>query len=145
MHDGHAALGLFLLAFSWVATPNTAAASEGFELALPIAGVVMSTVALDTTFIVATATGLTYHDDAWAAGQLTWAGASLFATGIGMAWALEQDYPGLAGGLALQGIGSVVLGVYAIVGLTEPNGPSATVAVVPRPGGAELSLIGALE
>ncbi len=128
-----------------LARPSTASASQGYELVVPIVGAVMVTAALDTTFVVATATGLTYHDDAWAIGQLTWAGASLAASAIGMGFALDQGIDGLAGGLALQAIGSVVLGVYAIVGLLETNGPGAAVAVLPRHGGAELSLVGQFE
>ncbi|GAB5543023.1 MAG: hypothetical protein SangKO_027830 [Sandaracinaceae bacterium] len=141
-------LALGFLTLGSLSAPAPASASDGYEVTLPIVGALFTTVGLDTTFIIATATGLTYEDAGWAAAQLTWAGASLAASAVGMGWAVEQGYDGLAGGVALQAVGSVVLGVYAILGLTEPHAdsmPTATVALLPRAGGGELTLLGTFE
>lgn len=128
-------------------TPTPARASDGYEVALPIAGGLIGTVALDVTFTVATATGLTYHDDAWATLEVIWGSLSLVGSGIGVGLAIDQGIDGLAGALVLQGIGSAIHLAYGLIGLETSNetndAPYVQVALVPTSGGFALSACGA--
>ncbi len=82
-------------------------------------GLTIVTVGLDVTFIVATATGLTYEDEGWAIAQVVWASASSIGAAIGFGYGLDADFPGLAGAMVLIGAGSGVLLGYAIDALVR--------------------------
>jgi len=136
------ALALLLFTFAVSASPSSARASDGYEVALPIAGGLIGTVALDVTFTVAT--GLTYHDDTWATLEVIWGSLSLVGSGIGVGVAIDQGIDGLAGALVLQGIGSAIHLAYGLIGLeTDEESPYVQVALVPTSGGFSLSACGA--
>ncbi len=137
------ALALLLASsLSLAAAPTRA--SDGYEVALPMAGGLIGVVALDVTFTVATATGLTYHDDAWATLEVIWGSLSLVASGIGIGWAIDQGIDGLAGALALQGIGSAIQLAYGLVGLESGETEAdLRVALVPSREGFTLCATGA--
>lgn len=131
-----ATAAVFALALVLVASaPVPARASDGYELAFPLAGATLATVALDVTFIVATSVGLTDRDDGWAGVQLAYAIGSVVACGVGAGYAFDAGggNEGLGGALLLQAAGSIVLAAYALVGLeTVPN---VEVALAPSPDG----------
>lgn len=128
--------------------PRQAHASDGYEVGFAAAGVVIPSLALDVTFIVATATGLTYEDQGWAIAQTIWAVASLGACGVGIAYAAQRPgFEGLAGGLALVGGAQAVYLGYAIHALARGEWDSApyvdeelAFGVSPLPDGAMVSL-----
>jgi hypothetical protein len=94
-----------LVAGVLLGAPRQAHASDGYEVGFAAAGVMIPSLALDVTFIVATATGLTYEDQGWAIAQTIWAVASIGACGVGIAYAAQQPgFEGLAGGLAIHAL-----------------------------------------
>ena len=121
-----------------VVAPSAAEASDGYEIGFAAAGATLPTVGLDITFIVATATGLTYRDDGWAIAEIVWGLGSLAGCGIAMGYSLDRGYDGLTGALALQGIGSSIYAIYGLVGLDEGERPDVNLAVAPTAGGATL-------
>lgn len=147
---------------SWVfvallmAAPSRAKASDGYEVGFAVAGVMVPALALDVTFIVASATGLTYEDEGWAIAQTIWAVASMAACGVGVALvAQEPGYEGLAGGLALLGGAQAVYLGFALHALgrsewatrVDTDGSDAggflsglSFGAAPLPGGVMVSL-----
>jgi hypothetical protein len=130
------------------AAPRQAHASDGYEVGFAAAGIMLPTLALDVTFIVATATGLTYEDQGWAIAQTIWAVASLGACGVGVVYAAQQPgFEGLAGGLAMIGGAQAVYLGYAIDALARGEwdddareDPGFAFGVAPMPDGAMASL-----
>ncbi len=144
---GRLALVLAVLAsVSFGAAPQ-ARASDGYEVGMLGGGLTILSVGLDVTFIVATATGLTYEDEGWAIAQTTWAIASLAGAGIGMGYAIDAGYDGLVGALVLVGAGSGILLGYAIDALSRNGTKESALAalglhlgVAPMPDGAMVTL-----
>lgn len=131
-------LAALLLSSAAAVAPAPARASDGYELAFPLAGGVIGTVALDITFIVATSVGLTDHDDAWAVLELVYGLAGIAACSGGAAYAFDQHIDGLAGALILQGIGSAIFAGYGIAGLESEHPPNIDFAVVPSTDGVRV-------
>jgi len=111
-------------------------------------GVTLLTVGLDVTFIVATATGLTYEDEGWAIVQATWSSATIAAAGVGMGLAAQEGrLEGLIGGLVLIAGGQAVLLGYAIDALARGTAADESWAdlhlsfgVTPLPDGGMVSI-----
>lgn len=135
-------------------SPREAHASDGYEVGFVAAGVLIPSLALDVTFIVASATGLTYEDEGWAVAQTIWAVASMGACGVGFGYAVQQPgFEGLAGGMALLGGAQAVFLGFAIHALArqewahaeaeaEPYVMPVSFSFAPQPGGALASLTG---
>lgn len=123
------------LALSLACAPSTARASDGYELAIPLSGALIGTIALDITFIVATSVGLTDHDDAWAALELVYGVLGMAGCAIGAGYAIDQHVDGLAGALVLQGIGSAIFTAFGVLGLESEHPPNIEVAIAPGPDG----------
>ncbi|MBN8609888.1 MAG: hypothetical protein J0L92_04860 [Deltaproteobacteria bacterium] len=138
---------------SFFAAPREAHASDGYEVGFVAAGVMVPTLALDVTFIVASATGLTYDDEGWAVAQTIWSVASLGGCVAGFAYGVQQPgFEGLAGGmLMLGGLQAIFLG-FAIHALArqewdyadeaDPYVLPVSFSLAPQPGGAIGSLSG---
>ena len=134
------------------AAPREAHASDGYEVGFVAAGVMIPSVALDVTFIVASATGLTYDDEGWAVAQTIWSVASLGGCAAGFVYAIQQPgFEGLAGGMALIGGAQAVFLGFAIHALAraewaheeseaDPYVLPFSMSFTPQPGGA---LVGA--
>jgi hypothetical protein len=122
-------LAAALLSTTAVLAPASARASDGYEIAFPLA----------VTFIVATSVGLTDRDDGWAALELVYGLAGIAACSGGAAYAFDQHVDGLGGALILQGIGSVIFAAFGIAGLESEHPPNLDVAIVPAPDGVRVS------
>lgn len=140
---------------SFFAAPREAHASDGYEVGFVAAGVMIPSVALDVTFIVASATGLTYDDEGWAVAQTIWSVASLGGCAAGFVYAIQQPgFEGLAGGMALIGGAQAVFLGFAIHALArqqwsahddgeaDPYVLPVSFSFAPQPGGAIGSLSG---
>lgn len=127
--------------------PRQAHASDGYEVGFAAAGVMIPSLALDVTFIVATATGLTYEDQGWAIAQTIWSVVSMGACVAGISYAAQEPgFEGLAGGLALVGGAQAVYLGYAIHALARGEWDAApyvddglAFSVAPLPDGAMVS------
>jgi hypothetical protein len=138
---------------SFFAAPREARASDGYEVGFVAAGVMVPTLALDVTFIVASATGLTYDDEGWAVAQTIWSVASLGGCVAGFAYGVQQPgFEGLAGGmLMLGGLQAIFLGfaIHALArqewnyaGEADPYVLPVSFSFAPQPGGAVIGASG---
>lgn len=101
-------------------SPPLARASDGYVVGFAAAGVMLPSLALDVTFIVATAAGLTYEDEGWAIAQTMWSAVSIGACVTGIALSVQESRSeGFVGGLALIGGAQAVLLGYAIHALAR--------------------------
>lgn len=143
-----ASLVVVALAAASLVGTSRARASDGYEVGMLGGGVTVLTLGLDVTFIVATATGLTYEDEGWAIAQVTWSSASIAAAGVGIGLAVQEGgFDGLVGGLLLAAGGQAVLLGYAIDALARGTAVDETwadlhlsVGVTPLPEGAMASI-----
>ena len=99
----HIALLTAALAASSLVVAPRAQASDGYEVGMLGGGVTVLTVGLDVTFIVATATGLTYEDEGWAIVQATWSSATIAAAGVGIGRCGDHDGRRVARGTRRSG------------------------------------------
>lgn len=146
---------LALAAGVFFTAPREAHASDGYEVGFVAAGVMIPSVALDVTFIVASATGLTYDDEGWAVAQTIWSVASLAGCAAGFGYAIQQPgFEGLAGGMALIGGAQAVFLGFAIHALArqqwsahddgeaDPSVLPVSLSFAPQPGGAIVGAVG---
>ncbi len=150
-----ALLVLALVAAGLFVAPRQAHASDGYEVGFIAAGAMVPTLALDVTFIVASATGLTYDDEGWAVAQTIWSVASIGGCVAGFAYGIQQPgFEGMAGGLAMIGGAQAVFLGFAIHALAraewahegeaDPYVLPFSFSVAPAQGGAMVSVGGTL-